>query len=86
MRGKVRIGQPELLDQLGVELRLERADRDELAVGRLVRVVEGRARVEHVPAQMLLVERTQGPQAPRHRHERGAAVDHRRVDDLPFAR
>ena len=38
---------PESLHELRVEVRFDRTDRDELPVGRLVDVVERRARVEH---------------------------------------
>ena len=47
---------PSFCDELGVELRLERTERHELAVGGLVGVVEGRAGVEHVLAERLVPE------------------------------
>ncbi len=72
-------------EKLGVELGLDRADRDEAAVGGLVHVVEVRTGVEHVGAAFLapparLLRRVED------RHQRGGTVDHGGVDDLPLAR
>ena len=54
----VETGEPQ---QLGVELRLDRADRDVLAVGAPVHVVEVRAGVEQVRAPVVLVEQADCP-------------------------
>ena len=70
--------------QLGVELRLDRADRDVLAVGAAVDVVEVRAGVEQVGAALLAPDPGLRHR-PEHRHQRRRAVDHRGVDDLPLA-
>ena len=81
------VGGVELEDpqQFGVELRFDRADREELAVGGLVGVVERLAGVEQVRAALV------GPQAlpteaPDHVRERERAVDHGGVDHLPLPR
>ena len=71
-------------EQLGVELRLDRADRHVLAVGGLVDVVEVGAGVEHVGAPLVLPD-AHGPEGVEHRHEDGGAVDHGRVDHLALA-
>ena len=68
-------------DEFDIELRLDRPDRHELAVAALVGVVERGAAVEEVDPALVLphpgaVHRIE------HRHERGRAVDHGRVDDL----
>ena len=70
-----------VLQQLGVELRLDRTDRDVLAVGGLVRVVEVGARVEHVRAPCVLPDAHRDERV-EHRGEQGRAVDHRGVDHL----
>ena len=76
---------PVSCEQLGVELRLDRADRHVLAVGRLVDVVEVGAGVEQVRAPLVLPD-AHRPEGVEHRHEAGGAVDHGRVDHLALAR
>ena len=81
-----RRSRPVRREQLGVELRLDRADRDVLAVGasRRRRRSGRRCRAGWCPAR-----RSQMPMAlnaVEHRHEHGGAVDHRRVDHLALAR
>ena len=61
----------ELAQQLGVELRLDRADRDVLAVLGLVGVVEGRAAVEQVRAALLGLQARRA-EAEEHRHQQRA--------------
>src|SRR4051812_49337479 len=56
LRWQVVTFEAETLDQLGVELRFERTERDVLAVPGLVRVVERRAGVEDVGAERLVPE------------------------------
>ena len=73
--------QADALRHLGKELRLQRADGHVAAVGRLVGVVEGRAAVEQVVAA-LVVPAAGGRHAVEDRHQRGRAVDHRRIHHL----
>src|SRR5688572_28063425 len=54
--GDVSDREPEPVEERGVELRLERADRDVPSVGALVHVVEGCTAVEHVGASLLAPE------------------------------
>ena len=77
--------QAQALEQFLVELRLDRADGDVLAVLRLVDVVPGRAGVEHVLAA-LLAPAARGEHAGEHRRQQRGAVDHRGVDHLALAR
>ena len=72
------------LQQLGVELRLDRADRDELAVARRIGVVPGCARVEPV-GTACFAPLARGEEAGEHRRQQRGAVDHRRIDDLAAA-
>jgi hypothetical protein len=76
------VRQPGQAQQLGVELGLDGPDRDVVAVGAPVDVVEVGAGVEQVLAPARLVEEPGLLHAPEHRHHHRAAVDHRRVDDL----
>ena len=78
-------GEAEALEQLLVELRLDRADRHVLPVLALVGVVEVRAGVEQVRAATLVPE-ARVAEAVEHRHQDRRAVDHRRIDHLPLAR
>ena len=83
--GQVAVGaEAGQLEQLGVELRLDRSDRDVLAVARLVDVVEVGAGVEQVRAS-LVVPDAHGPEGVEHGHQHRGAVDHGRVDDLALA-
>ena len=75
---------PGELHQLGVELRLDRADRDVLAVLRLVRLVEVGARVEQVGAA--LAPAAERVEAVDEGHQQRRTVDHRGVDHLALAR
>ena len=75
----------EPVEQGGVELRLDRPDRDELAVGGLVHLVVEGAGVEQVGAA-LVVPDAHGAERVEHRHEQRGAVDHRAVDHLALAR
>ena len=75
-------GEPQ---ELGVELRLDRADRHVLAVGALVDVVVVRARVEHVHAALGDVVDAHVVERPEERHQGRGAVDHRGVDHLTLA-
>ena len=68
-------------EKLGVELRFDGADRDVLAVGGLVSVVEVGAAIDDVGA-LLEVPEAHGPQAVDHGHENGGPVDHGGVDHL----
>src|SRR3546814_2698593 len=73
-----------LFAQQRIELRLDRSDRDELAVGAGVAVVEMGAAVEHVDARCVL----QPPnclETPGHAGEQRRAVGHRAVDHLTLA-
>ena len=86
-RGRGRSGssaRPSRSQQLGVELRLQRADREVPAVGGLVDVVERRAAVEQVDAAAVLPQTGRragrGPSSPG-----GGAVDDGRVDHLAAA-
>ena len=72
------------VSQQRVELRLDRADRHELAAGAFIDVVEMRAAIEKITLAPL------GPAAHRghveeHRHQRGRAIAHRGVDHLTLA-
>ena len=69
------------LAQLGVELGLDRTQRDVAAVGGLVHVVVVGAGVEHVGAPLLGPEAGVG-HAEEGGHQRGGAVHHGRVDHL----
>ena len=71
--------------ELGVELGLDRAERDVLAVGALVHVVEVGAGVEQIGARPVFVEDADLLHRPEHAHQRRRAVDHGRVDDLTLA-
>src|SRR5206468_2405731 len=70
--------------QLGVELRLDRADRDVLRVRRLVDVVEVGAGVEQVRAPLLAPD-ADGAEAVEHGAEHRGAVNHGGVDHLALA-
>jgi hypothetical protein len=85
LRRQVFTLQARLLQQLRVELRLDRADRDVLAVPGLVHVVEMRTGVQHVGAAFGLPPAAlQRPVEDR--HERRRSVHHRGVDDLAATR
>src|ERR1700722_17006630 len=75
-----------LLEQQGVELRLDRAHRDELAVLCLVGAVEVRAAVQHVGLAFLFVPQAGARHAIDAAQQQRRAVDHRRVDHLALAR
>ena len=84
LRQRLVTGQPEAVEQGGVELLLDAAGRHPLPVRRLVDLVEGRARVEHVgPA--LLVPHAAEVEGVDHRHQGRRAVDHGGVDHLALA-
>ena len=72
-------GEPQ---QLGVELRLDRPDRDVAAVRAPVDVVEVRAGVEQVRSSAVLVEHADLAHRPEHGHQHRGAVDHGGVDHL----
>ena len=74
-----------LFEQQGVELRLDRADGDVLAVGALVGVVEVGAAVEHVRAAVVLPH-AGAVHADHGRQQERRTVGHRGVDDLALAR
>ena len=76
------VGEPEAVEQRGVELRLHRADRHEPAVGGLVGVVERRAAVEQVGAALVRATRPPPSSPCRNVVEQRRAVHHRRVDHL----
>ena len=83
--GQVGTVEAQPLEHLGVELRLDRADRDVPAVGAGVGVVVRGAAVEHVDAALV------GPhavlaEAPDHLRQHARAVDHRGIDHLALAR
>ncbi|OIQ66162.1 hypothetical protein GALL_522720 [mine drainage metagenome] len=72
------------LPQQRVELRLDRADRNEFAAGALIDAVEVRSAVEEIALAFF------GPAAHRrqveeHRHQRGGAIAHCRIHDLSLA-
>ena len=75
----------ELVDERIEELRLQRADRDPLAVGAAIDAVERRAAVEDVGLPLAAPEPSR-LQAVGHRHQQADAVGHRRVDDLSAPR
>ena len=77
-------GEARLLHQFGVELRLDRTDRNVLPVLRLVDLVEVRSGVEHVGAA-LLAPPAGLLRAVDDRHQRRHPVHHRGVDHLPLA-
>ena len=84
LRVEVGVGQAGVLAQQRVELRLDRADRDEVAAGAFIDAVEVRAAVEEVLLAPF------GPAADRghveeHRHQRCRAVAHRGIDHLALA-
>jgi hypothetical protein len=73
-----------MLAQQRVKLRLDRADRNEIAASAFIDAVEMRATVEKIPLAAF------GPAADcrhveEHRHQRGRAVDHRGVHHLALA-
>lgn len=74
-------GQPH---QFGEELRLQRADRQELAVGAGIGAIEGRAAVEQIGLARL-APLAAGDPGMDQRHQGRGAVDHRRIDHLPLA-
>src|SRR5579875_1770485 len=81
LAGQVGGVQAEALEQFGVELRLDGADRDIAAVGAFVGVVVRGAGVQHVGAA-LVGPHSQRAHPPHHLDQHRRAVDHRRVDDL----
>ena len=72
-----------LLHQFGVELRLDGADADVLAVLGLVGVVEVRAAVAHVRSALVL--EAPASHGEEHGHQGRGTVHHRGVDDLALA-
>jgi hypothetical protein len=78
-------GEAGLLEQLGVELGLDRADRDELPVGGLEGVVEVGAGVQQVRPRLIVPE-ADLPHAEDHGHQDGSAVDHGGVHHLALPR
>ena len=84
LRVEIGVGEAGVLAQQRVELRLDRADRDEIAAGAFIDAVEMRAAVEEVLVAAF------GPAADRghveeHRHQRRRAVAHRGVHHLALA-
>src|SRR5882757_852308 len=77
--------EPGLLEQQRVELRLDRAHRDELAVLGLVGAVEMRTAVQHVGLAVLVVPQTGAGHAVDAAQQQRRAVDHRGVDHLALA-
>ena len=72
-------------EQVRVEMRFDRANRDILAVGRLIAAIKGRAAVDDVVRPLirpcaLLAERLKG------RHQMGHPIDHRDVESLALSR
>ena len=68
--------------EFGVELRLDRTDRNVGSVSALICVVKVRSPVEEVGARSILVEYSDRFHRPEHRHQNGRTVDHRGVNDL----
>src|SRR5882672_3241391 len=85
LRRQVLALQPGLLEQQLVELRLDRAHRDELAVLGLVGAVEMRAAVQHVGLAVLFVPQAGAGHAVNAAQQQRRAVDHRCVDHLALA-
>ena len=84
MRVEAGFRQARALAQQRVELRFDRADRDELAAGAFIDAVKMRAAVEEIGLALI------GPASRRrhveeHRHQRRRAVAHRGVDHLALA-
>ena len=75
-----------LLEQQLVELRLDRSERDELAVLGLVGAVEMRAAIEHVGPALVVVPQAGARHAVDAAQQQRRAVDHRGVDHLALAR
>ena len=78
------VRQARKLAQQGIELRLDRADRDEVTASTLIDAVKVRAAVQKIALAPF------GPAAHRshveeHRHQRGGAVAHRGIHHLPLA-
>ena len=74
--------EPGQSQQFGVELRLDRTDRDVLAVRALVHVVEVGPGVEQTLAALVNVVHTHLAQRPEHRHQDRRAIHHGGVDHL----
>ena len=85
LRLEGRVVDARLLQEQGVELRLDRADRDPAAVAALVGVVEVRAAIQQVRAPTGVRPAAGRLEAVEHRHQRGRAVAHGAVDHLPLA-
>src|SRR5690606_36174058 len=73
------------LQQIGVELRLERRDRDPLAVRAFVDIAEVRAGIGGVGAALVLPY-ARSPETIEDGEQRHRPVQHRRIDDLAAAR
>ncbi len=73
------------LAQHGIELRLQRADGDEFAVGAGIGAVEGCAAVQQVVGAAVAPE-AGGLEVEHHGREQSRTVGHRRVDHLALAR
>jgi len=70
------IGKPRMLAQQRVKLRLDRADRNEVAAGAFINAVEMRATVEEI-AFASLYPAADGRHVEEHRHQRRRAIAHR---------
>src|SRR3954451_932500 len=86
LRRQVLALEPGLLQQQVVELRLDRADRDVLAVLGLVGAVEMRAAVEQVHAALAVLPDARAGEAIDAAEQQRRAVDHRGIDHLALAR
>ena len=71
--------------QQGVKLRFNRAHANVLAVARLVRIVEMGAAIQAV-CSAFRRESVGCRHGKKHRHQRCRAIDHGRINHLPFAR
>ncbi len=80
---RIDIVQTEPLQQLGIELRLDRAEAD-VAVGAFEDVVERRGAEEEI-ARRIVAPGHRAAALVDERREGGHAIDHRRIDHLPAA-
>jgi hypothetical protein len=81
---QLRIKRASQFQQLGVELRLDGADREEFAIAAGIGVVERRTAVEHVRFPVV-IPGTEGAQAVHHGAQQGRTVGHGGVHHLALA-